>query len=187
MQFAQRGDTNTALAFWKRSFHQDPGLQLSVIEMLAQAPAEEFLREFEPDRLGLHKLFHFYQRSHAADQAKIVAPHFLVAIQQELSADGAASASAQAALWDQVRIANELLGDTAGATDAARQAVTLIPDSYQRHLQLAHMLDIDKQYDEACREFQWCLSRRPDDQAVQRRLTAATRMRLATASDRQRR
>jgi tetratricopeptide (TPR) repeat protein len=181
---AQQGDAERALELWKRGFSLDPDVQKEIVQRLAsQVSAEEFLREFPTDQSCLLYLFRHYQKAGSVDQAQIVAPPLLAAIQEELDAEP--PPERQAMLWDQVRVAEECLGNVVGAAEAASRAVALSPDNYGRHYQLAHALMARCDYDAACREFQWCLRRRPEDAGLQRQLTAAAKLRVAEGSQTQ--
>jgi O-antigen ligase/tetratricopeptide (TPR) repeat protein len=171
-------DYERALRMWKQAFDSDPEQQIRIIESFAaQMPAEAFLEQFRPDRIALGRLHHFYRQQRDLDAARFVGLRFAAELEQEAPQQETAAA---AALWDQASNVYAALGDSLQAVRCARQAVLLTPDHFARRQRLATALVNNYEYEEAVSQLQWCLSRRPDDSALQQQLEQANRQRLAS-------
>ena len=170
------GDTEEALDFWKRAFHQDPEQQSRIIEMLApQTHPDDFLKHFEPDLAGLVNLYSHYRKNNRVEEARYTGSKYVVLLEQEAETERGVAA---AGLWDQARGIHEFVGDIERAADCARRAVAQAPGDFGKHRNLAGILLRSGQYDEAVRELQWCLSRQPDDKNLRQLLQTASRARI---------
>jgi len=173
---ALAGDIAGALELWKRAFYQDPEQQTRIIELLApQMPADAFLQHFEPDLPATHKLYWFYRTNNLIEQARYVGTNYAALLVSKAMREIGTEAAAK---WDEARSVYDFLGNQEKALDCARNAVAQAPDDFTKHRILASVLLSDCQYDEAIRELQWCLSRRPDDEGLQQMLQTASRERI---------
>jgi tetratricopeptide (TPR) repeat protein len=172
---ALSGDAEGALELWQQAFRCDPAQQARLIDMLAsRMPAEQFVARFQPGRGGLQKLFDHYRRQQLPVDAKFVAPRLLRAIEEAAPQEPEQVAANS---WELARRIQRFLGDTAGAVEAARRAVDLLPDDFTRRRRLALALSENGDYEKAVRQLQWCLRRKPNDETLQQKLLVAARMR----------
>jgi O-antigen ligase/tetratricopeptide (TPR) repeat protein len=174
---ALAGDVNKALTLWKEAFHRDPEQRAKIIELLAaQMPPEMFIQHFAPDQVALGQLYYYYLNSHAPQQARSVGPRYAAALQEQAKGRDLAGA---APLWSEAAGVHAVLGDLPRAMQCAREAIACTPDDFARHRQLANLLSSAGEHAEAVRELQWCLSRKPDDEALRRELETVNRLRVA--------
>jgi len=171
------GDIQKALDLWKRSFHQDPKQQSQIIELLApRASPDDFVRHFDPDVVGMGKLFSHLRRTNRVEEAQSLGHSYVAVLEQEARDDHGVNAARR---WDQARAVHDFLGNAPRAVDCARQAVSQTPTDFGKRRTLATTLLKSGQYDEAVRELQWCLRRHPDDQNLKQMLQTASRARIA--------
>jgi len=173
---ALAGDAARALELWKRAFHQAPEQQMQIIELLGpQMAADEFVRQFQPDLACAGRLYSFYRKNNQIEQAQYAAANYVQMLESEARRQAAAEAAIQ---WDRARSVYDFLGDHQKALDCARSAVAQAPADFGRHRTLASALMSAGLYDEALRELQWCLSRKPGDQSLEGMLQTCSRERV---------
>jgi len=173
------GDINGAMHRWKQAFHISPPLRREIVRMLGALPAPMLIQAFEPDLPGLTLIYRNYLDLGQPEQAALVAPLYLQALHK--AADGATARRA-ANHWVAASQVHEKQGDAAAAVQCARKAVDADPSAFGAHRNLAHVLAAHGWHDEAVEHYQWCLHRKPDDQALRARMKAAVRGRLDAQS-----
>jgi O-antigen ligase/tetratricopeptide (TPR) repeat protein len=173
---AMLGDIPKALEYWKQAFHQSPEQQIRLIELLApQLPAEFWIESFEPDVIGLGRLYTHYRKIHQDQQAREIAGPYV----QELQRDAQAQSGPESArVWHRAQTVHEYLGDAPRAIACSRKTVEICPHEFWSHQALAMCLYNHQQYDEAIEHLQWCLRRKADDETLKRVLAMAHRKRL---------
>jgi predicted Zn-dependent protease len=166
------------MELWKQAFHKDPEQQPRIIDLLAPyMPAEEFLEAFTPDREALQDLFAFYRARDQLQDARTVGIRLAAVLERDASYEAGREA---AILWDEAGSVQEFLADPQRAADCARNAVFRAPNDYRRRVRLADTLLSNDEHTEAIAQLRWCLSRKPDDAQLRRKLETANRQRLAT-------
>lgn len=172
------GDLPQAMRLWKQAFHADASQQKRVIEMLApQMPGSAFITEFKPDLGGMRKLFSFYKANGRLEDAKQVGVVLVDELEDEARQQSQPKEAAY--YWYYAAIIHNFLGDVDQATVCAEQAVAHAPDNYSYHFLFACTLTAAKAYDQAVEQFEWCIARKPEDQALRNRLASVARLRVA--------
>ena len=164
----QDGDLPNASAYFKQAFHHGPDIQGIIIESLApQLHPEAFIAAFEPDWIGLQKLFTYYRQSNQMELARIVGAYYTRSLESLASS---ATRRESARLWNLSQEAHGFLQQIPQAVHAARNAVAADPSNYQLNFLLASRLQQAGAHQEALEQFRWCQRRRPKDQGVLARL-----------------
>jgi O-antigen ligase/tetratricopeptide (TPR) repeat protein len=168
---ALTGDLESAVTYWKRAFHHSPEIQLLIVEAFAPlVPVEIFVEQFAPKTNGLARLYHYYRNLNRLDDAGIVGEKYLEALSQDIAL---ADQVEQSNIWYRAYAVHAHLGRRDQARECAKRAVDLDTSSYLKHRALAAACLNTERYSEAVDALQWCLHRRPDDQAVAAQLADA--------------
>ena len=161
---ALAGDMSGALEYWKLAFRRGGKYQKSILELLGRKiPTPIILRIFDPEVEGLACMYHYYRRHEMLDQARVVSPPFLSALEaraEEEKGEPAAEARFTAHLVAQ------FLEDETRAIENLRLSVFATPHHYRRRSVLAECLFRGQYFDEALVHLQWCLRRRPEDERL---------------------
>jgi tetratricopeptide (TPR) repeat protein len=179
---AERGDMETAIAHWKKTFHIDPQYRQEIIERLApQAPASLLLAQFQPDLDGLACLYREYQRLNRLDQAQDVGQSYVRALEQEAASETGKTAATH---WHHAYMVYKFLeSHEEEALRCIQQAVDLAPNEIVYRRYLIASLIAGGQYDEAIEHVQWCLRRHPDDTAFRSQLVHARKAKMNLEHD----
>jgi tetratricopeptide (TPR) repeat protein/O-antigen ligase len=165
---ALAGDVQRAIETWRRAFHQDPDVQMLIIESLAgQMPAADFLGSFAPDVTGLKRLYYQLSRQGIQQDAVQVGEQLAEALRQEATA---ARPDRAASLWHEAQAIYASLGRSDAALDCQRRAVELAPHDFKLRRGLALLLVQTAQYSDAAAHLEWCLRRNPGDDELRRHL-----------------
>jgi tetratricopeptide (TPR) repeat protein len=183
MEALVAGDLTQYVEYLRRSYGCGPAHRQHLIrQLLAHVPDDgiepmtRFLIETFSPGLEELRLLHGL----ASQRAK---PEGLAALRRHVAA--AAEAAAQTAsgpeasrLWLEACGLRVLLGDGPRALQCARSACDCDPNRWDARCALGECLIRCQSFDEAERHLSWCLQRRPDDRALQKRYLEALRARL---------
>ena len=158
---ALAGDMPRALEYWKLAFRRGGKYQKSILELLGRKiPTPVMLQMFDPQIEGLSCMYHYYRQHEMLDQARIVSPRFLSALEARAEEkEGEHAAEARFAAY----LVAQFLGDETRAIENLRLSVLATPHHYRRRSILADCLFRGQCFDEALVHLQWCLRRRPED------------------------
>ncbi len=162
------GDMETAIPHYRRAFHRSADMQDLIISMLAPIiKPQDFLAAFQPDRIGLGKLYDHYRTNSATMNANFVGHEYVRALEEH---GNSATGNVAANSWYRAQEVHAFLKQRPEAVAAARRAVAADPTDYRLRYLLAVRLLENEQPNAALTELRWCLRRRPDDPAVLHRL-----------------
>ncbi len=172
------GDYDRALEFWKRSYragrvHQRELVRRLVGQVNPQDPSAEvdfFLDNFQPDLPILRHLEKAY--ASIAQDGTDVPTRLLQAYAEAVDAEAErlASGAEAADLWLEARLVRVKLGDQRRAVDCLRRALSCDSSNYKAHYRLALAMIQTQDIDEARRQLEWCLARKPGDRSAQQKL-----------------
>lgn len=177
------GDYDRALELWKRSYlagrvHQRELVRRLVGQIRPQDPSGEvdfFLDNFQPDLPILRRLEKAYEAvaEDSADVPKRLRQAYADAV--EAQAERIASGQKAAELWLEARLVQVKIGDNRRAVDCLRQALSCDSSNYKAHYRLALAMMEIQDVDEARRQLEWCLARKPGDRRARRKLEEVLR------------
>lgn len=158
---ALAGDMPRALEYWKLAFRRGGKYQKSILELLGRKiPTPVMLRVFKPQVDGLACMYHYYRQHEMLEQACVVSPRFLSALEARAEEnEGERAAAARFAAYSVA----QFLEDETRAIENLRRSVLATPHHYRRRSVLAECLFHGQRFDEALSHLQWCLRRRPGD------------------------
>jgi len=174
---ALRGDIDGALGYWREAGSTSVSVQRRVLLQLdRQVPVEFLLGNFP---LDIETLGWYYTRlrgeQREADQ-RIVGTRYA----EELSARAATERGSSAAhWWREAEAIHRELHQTPEAIAALRRAVQCAPERFDDHRLLGYRLMEEGEWEAARIEFEWCVRRRPGDDALRQALAACRRHRPA--------
>lgn len=177
-EFAIAGDSETAYAYWIKSFQCGSRHQHRLIGILAsQLPARAFLETFPIDLPSLRLLEAEYRRRKQTDDLKeILAVHARAASHEATQMADASSVKT----WMEAARAYRELGDTDGCVASLRQALRWDSSLYDAHYLLGTCLFQAKHYAEAEEHLAWCRQRKQHDANLRSMLETILSERLGT-------
>lgn len=171
-ELAMAGNWEAAIETWKRAYHDDYESQVRIMEIMAPVvPAEFFMENFRPDRIGMGRLLNHYRGLQRQRDVQIIGRRFIELTVQEAEANPAESLP----LWMSASSTATLLDETQYALEFNRRAVQAAPNDFNARQALGNKLLAQRLYTEAVEQFKWCLSRAPNDEALRQSLMAATK------------
>ncbi|NUQ62878.1 MAG: O-antigen ligase family protein [Pirellulales bacterium] len=180
------GDFEKGLEFLRRSFHAGSGHKREIIEWLAgRAPPEarqeeiRFLLEFfRPDFEGLRLLEGRYAQVALPEELGPLYQYYAPIAKAEAEKAEPLNSTWAALAWLKAQDLYANLGDLPQAIACSERAFRAAPNEYQVRYKLGAFLQKYEQFELAERHFQWCASRKPDDVALQNRLTEVVKRRI---------
>ncbi|MCA9189930.1 MAG: O-antigen ligase family protein, partial [Planctomycetales bacterium] len=170
---ALRGDTASALQYWKDSYHSSPEFRRGIVQTLApQMPPQVFLEQFQPDTNMVRELYAFYRAAGLDEHAKLVVPDYAETFKEEALH---ASGSTATRLWQRAVDAYRFAGDAERTLECCARAAQASPTNVEAREDLARqLLDMDR-LDESLKQYQWCLNKKPLDDKLRRRVREITK------------
>jgi cytochrome c-type biogenesis protein CcmH/NrfG len=170
------GDQDRALHLLHEAFHSQREIQKLVIEILApQTATAEFVAAFEPDLEELRLLREHYVGAQRQQAVAEVTQLLAEAAAREATATRGLAA---ARLWQESSRMQRDLGQISAALEAARMAGRSAPLDYDVREHLAHSLVAAGHYEEATKQWQWCLTRKPGNDHIRQRIRSAKQLAL---------
>ncbi|MEZ6112451.1 MAG: hypothetical protein R3C99_15770 [Pirellulaceae bacterium] len=123
--------------------------------MAPVVPAEFFMENFRPDRIGMGRLLNHYRGLQRQRDVQIIGRRFIELTVQEAEANPAESLP----LWMSASSTATLLDETQYALEFNRRAVQAAPNDFNARQALGNKLLAQRLYTEAVEQFKWCLSR----------------------------
>jgi tetratricopeptide (TPR) repeat protein len=165
---ALSGDLNTAMAYWKKAYAQDPEIQSMIIDSFAEhLPAAIFVNAFDSNSIALAQLFEKYRVAERREDALFITQHWVKRLEKESSSMPMLKAANH---WHLAAAAFAWLGQSKPALNCEQRAVQLAPRDTGMRRSLAIFLMENHEYDAAIDQLNWCLRRNPENQELRRQL-----------------
>jgi len=173
-------DFDTALKYWKRSFHTARRDQRQLIDLLyARVPPEFFLEHFQPDLLASRQLYKRYSQLHPSpDRPQVLGNlmrYFATKITEEANRLDGLQASR---LWIECQQLHAGLGETEAMIECAQRAVETAPDNHYAHYIYGTRLHQVGRLAEAEQQIRRCLAQKPEDKRLSGLLVTIRKARI---------
>lgn len=169
-----KGNTRQALALWRKAVDADHRLRIDVIRLLGgRMPADEFLKQFEPDWPFLHQIVAHYSLLPKNDQYPVLLKHYAKASIERAKAASSEAAAAEG--WLAASWAFMQTQQIDSATKCLQLGAKHYPGSYDLRHQLGVHLFRLQRYADAKDHLAWCAERRQDEPDLQEMLTIASK------------
>ncbi len=179
MQRLLLGQLDEALHHWINAFRDKGKHQHQIIRILAgQIPAVTFLETFEPDWRTLSYLWSRYREVGQLEDLQALAKYAAaVTVRETPQLNPSRSAHA----WLMLALMQRELQQSEEALASLRLALAANPNHFTIRRLLGQTLLKEGHAEEADLHLRWCLSRRPDNAAVEAELIQATKSRMRQA------
>ena len=177
---ALNGNLPTALQHWKSAFHQGANQQRAIVQLLgSQVPVSFMLETFQPDRTGLSIMFAYYREQSDEASLQKVGRRLVVEVEQDARLGRGEDAARN---WHSVHRIHHALDDRKSALVALQRSVQVTPNHIWRRYDLARYLVEVNRCDVAIEHLQWCLRRRPGEEAFTKTLRTALKKRSTSTN-----
>lgn len=171
------GDFETALDFWKQSFHRDVNVQRRITQLIAEFVTEDvaqFIQDsFDPDVEALKRvaavLAEYRMREDEEQILQVLSERLVTRAQQEDNRDRVDDWLAAASTYGRLGLPSEVASCLESAMEAA-------PSNFVVRLEYAvWKLQTENRPEEALEHLEWCRRLRPKNEKVLRLLERAQR------------
>ena len=164
-------DSERAIKLWKEAFNSSAENRNTLISMLAgKVPVMFIIQTFEPNQEVLSQLDLHYQQlgqQKELDNLRSYSVSYLMEKAKKASGEEAGK------LWFDAFVVNKKLGQFDQAITCGKTAVQLNQHNMQYRSAVGRLLLQQRQFEEAITQLQWCVTRKPSDQLLQRDLKRA--------------
>ncbi|MBN2475614.1 MAG: O-antigen ligase family protein [Pirellulales bacterium] len=170
----------SAVAYWRASFHCGRGCQKRLVRCLAdKVPVPELLSIFQPDLAGLRVMEDHFCVIKRPDKLRLLRVRMAEVAEHHA---GDLQGGNAAPVWLEAANAYWYTDQREKSLRCFHNALRCDPNYYRAHLALGQRLLELEQFGEAERHFNWCQQRTPHDEDLRRQLNQAVDGRLRLSS-----